>query len=128
MHLQTNAVYQSIKCGSGFGSDDTSPVAKWSLVDMINKRQNGMGAKCSAFTQPQRCKINNNYIPNYKKNLFSAEKKIFCGIFSRDGNHFVTASQGNCRLYLYIKLTIVSRQTNLISFDFPYLSPSAAHN
>lgn len=95
--VQTNAVYQSIKYGSGFGSDDTSPVAKWSLVDMINKRQNGIGAMNGAFTNPQRCKINNNYMPNHRKNLFSVEKKIFCGTFSRDGNSFVTASQGNFR-------------------------------
>lgn len=92
--VQTNALYQNIKYGSGFGSDGTSPVAKWSLLDMINKRQNGIGAKNGAFTQPQRCKINNNYIPNYKKVLFSVEKKIFCGTFSRDGNRFITASQG----------------------------------
>lgn len=92
--LQTNEFYQNIKCGTGFGSDGTSPMAKWSLLDMINKRQNGTGAKNGAFTQPQRCKINNNYIPNYKKSLFSVEKKIFCGTFSPDGNHFVTASQG----------------------------------
>lgn len=93
--MQNNALYQNIKSGSGFGSDDTSPMAKWSLLDMINKRQNGIGAKNGAFTQPQRCKINNNYLPNYKKSLISVEKKIFCGTFSRDGNRFVTASQGN---------------------------------
>lgn len=117
--LQTNAVYQSIKYGSGFGSDGTSPVARWSLVDMINNRQNGMGAQNGAFTQPQRCKINNNYIPNYKKSLFSVEKKIFCGTFSRDGNHFVTASQGKFRLHSFVGIWRVE----LISFSisFPHL-------
>lgn len=119
-HVQTNAVYQNIKFGSGFGSDDTSPVAKWSLLDMIHKRQNGIGVKNGAFTQPQRCKINNNYIPNYKKSLFSVEKKIFCGTFSRDGNHFVTASQGKIAIEnVFLLLTFYSFH-NYLLFHFTH--------
>lgn len=37
--FQKNYIYQSIKYGSGFNTDDTSPVAKWSLVQMLQNRQ-----------------------------------------------------------------------------------------
>lgn len=37
--FQRNYIYQSIKYGSGFGTDDTSPVAKWSMVKMLQNRQ-----------------------------------------------------------------------------------------
>lgn len=53
-----------------------------------------MGWKQGSFTQPERCKLSNNYFPNCKEAIMSYDAKVFCGTFSRDGNHFVTASQG----------------------------------
>lgn len=89
---------------------------------MINKRQNGIGAKNGAFTPPQRCKINNNYIPNYKKSLFSVEKKIFCGTFSRDGNHFVTASQGTFFAIAFLIIFDIWQFVRLMFLCFFFLS------
>lgn len=37
--FQQNAIYQSIKYNSGYGADQSSPVAKWSMVKMLNDRQ-----------------------------------------------------------------------------------------
>lgn len=74
--------------------EDSNPLEKWSLVKMISNRQCGVGGKNGSYTQPQRCKISNNFLPNDNSNLFSMEKKIFCGTFTPNGNHFVTASQG----------------------------------
>ena len=92
--LQKNSIFQSIKHRSGYGTDETSPTAKWSLVNMINNRQTGAGPKPGSFSQSERCKINNNFLPNYKKTLKEFDRKLFCGTFSRDGNYFLTASQG----------------------------------
>ncbi|XP_031619571.1 DDB1- and CUL4-associated factor 11 [Contarinia nasturtii] len=93
--LKKNYIYQSIKYGSGYGTDNTSPVAKWSIVKMLQNRQNGIGSKQGQFLQPERCKVSNNYLPNSKEAVHSYEAKVFCGIFSRNGKHFVTASQDN---------------------------------
>lgn len=62
---------------------------------MIANRQTGLGAKPGQFTQYEKCKIGNNYVPNKKqKSITNLLSKVFCGKFSRDGQHFVTASQG----------------------------------
>ena len=40
------------------------------------------------------CKINNLFLPNSKeRTLIKLDSKIFCGSFSKDGNHFITGSQ-----------------------------------
>lgn len=98
--LKKNYIYQSIKYGSGFGTDETSPMAKWSIVKMLQNRQNGIGSKQGAFLQPERCKLSNNYFPNCKEPIMSYDAKVFCGTFSRNGKHFVTASQDHMiRIY-----------------------------
>lgn len=56
--------------------------------------QNGIGNKQGSFLQPERCKISNNYFPNCKEAVMSYDAKVFCGTFSRNGKHFLTASQG----------------------------------
>jgi hypothetical protein len=61
--------------------------------------QNGVGPKHGSLTQPERCKINNLFIPNHKeKSMMRFDCKFFCGSFSRDGKHFVTANQGRFTL------------------------------
>ena len=61
---------------------------------MVNARQSGIGQKKGAFTQNDKCKINNLYIPNHAvKSLIKLETKIFCGNFTKDGDRFLTGSQ-----------------------------------
>lgn len=57
-----------------------------------------MGTKQGAFLQPERCKLSNNFFPNCKEAIMSYDAKVFCGTFSRNGNHFVTAGQGESLL------------------------------
>lgn len=53
-----------------------------------------MGPKHGSFSQNERCKIFNNKIPNRKeKHLIKFHTKVFCGVFSKDGDYFITASQ-----------------------------------
>lgn len=86
------------------GTNDSNSMNKWSLVRMLNDRQSGIGQKDGAFTQQQRCKISNNFLPNESKNLFSYEKKIFCGSLTNDGKYFVTASQGTVSPFFAIEI------------------------
>lgn len=50
--------------------------------------------KNANFSYSRKCKITNRYLPNTIKKLDSCSGKVFCGIFSKDGNYFMTASQG----------------------------------
>lgn len=56
--------------------------------------QTGIGYRNGAFTQPERCKLSNNFLPNAKRSLLKFDAKAFCGAFSPNGKYFVTASQG----------------------------------
>ncbi|PNF20119.1 DDB1- and CUL4-associated factor 11 [Cryptotermes secundus] len=70
-----------------------------SIAAMINARERGMFGR-SSFTQGDRCKITNNYIPNKMKTVATYHSKAFCGTYSEDGNYFLTACQDrNLRLY-----------------------------
>lgn len=86
--------------------DDTSFKGNWSIPQMIANRQIGLGARPGQFTQYEKCKIGNSYVPNKKqKTLMNLQTKVFCGTYSRDGHHFVTASQG-INLLVYVLILI----------------------
>lgn len=54
--------------------------------------------KHSNFLHGVRCKLSNQYVPNEMvETLDDTSGKVFCGIFSPDGNTFLTASQGSHR-------------------------------
>jgi hypothetical protein len=97
--LKRSDVYQTVKEASGYGlASDRYLATNWSLPKMLNSRQGGVGMKHGALTGPEKCKINNLFIPNRKeKTLMKSDSKFFCGSFSRDGKHFVTANQGEFR-------------------------------
>lgn len=55
--------------------------------------QRGMFGR-SSFTRGDCCKITNNYIPNQVKIVAKYHSKAFCGTYSKDGNYFLSACQG----------------------------------
>ncbi|XP_030766143.1 DDB1- and CUL4-associated factor 11 isoform X2 [Sitophilus oryzae] len=67
---------------------------------LIRNRESGL-YKEENFSKATRCKISNQYLPNEMVGtLENGSAKIFCGIFSGDGNTFLTASQDrNIKLY-----------------------------
>lgn len=72
------------------------------------------------FSYPNKCRISNWFLPNEVKLLDTYEGKVFCGIFSRDGNYFVTASQGWWFFFLYwrfVELIFVDQQIRLYKSD-----------
>lgn len=59
----------------------------------------------SSFSRGNKCKIFNRYLPNEMSVLGECTGKVFCGIFSKDGNCFITASQGEWKNILVIVFT-----------------------
>jgi hypothetical protein len=55
--------------------------------------QRGMFGR-SSFTRGDCCKITNNYVPNKMKTVAKYHSKAFCGTYSKDGNYFLSACQG----------------------------------
>ncbi|KAJ8925080.1 hypothetical protein NQ315_001252 [Exocentrus adspersus] len=73
-------------------------VRERNVTRMLQNRERGMHAQ--GFSRGNKCKIFNRYIPNEMSVLGECTGKVFCGIFSPDGNCFVTASQDrHIRLY-----------------------------
>lgn len=92
--LKKSEFYQSIKQASGYDADNSSPTKKFSLLDMLAKRESGLGSKGGPFIQSDRCKVNNLFLPNRtEKHVYNCNSKVFCGRFSRDGSKFISASQ-----------------------------------
>jgi DDB1- and CUL4-associated factor 11 len=67
-------MYNQIKISSGFGNRvDEAVDFKWSLVNAINKRQNG-----GSFLRSEKCKVNNIFLPNQcERQLAHLESKVF---------------------------------------------------
>lgn len=47
------------------------------------------------FTTGDRCRITSNFIPNEMSAAAEYHSKAFCGSFSKDGNVFLSACQGD---------------------------------
>jgi hypothetical protein len=80
----------STRMASGLGYQ--SQFMSNNISDMILNREKGM---CSyrSFSYAQKCKLNNRFVPNSMSILDIYNGKVFCGIFSKDGRTFITASQ-----------------------------------
>ncbi|KAK7788866.1 hypothetical protein R5R35_013446 [Gryllus longicercus] len=70
-----------------------------SVAAMISERERGMFGR-PGFSFGDRCRITGSYLPNSMKVAATYQSKAFCGTYSRDGNHFLSACQDrNLRLY-----------------------------
>lgn len=84
---------------------------------MLADRQIGVGGRPGQFTQYEKNKIGNSFVPNKKeKSIVNLLTKVFCGTFSRDGEHFVTASQG------YFKFDLLCMTILNIKFQFQIIN------
>ena len=86
INFQKSEISLSIKqaCGSSEGSNK-----QVSVTSMIKNRELGQN-----FSPGQRCKITSNFLPNKMSPIAKYNNKAFCGTFSKDGQIFLTASQG----------------------------------
>ncbi|XP_025835140.1 DDB1- and CUL4-associated factor 11 isoform X2 [Agrilus planipennis] len=65
---------------------------KTNFTQMLLNREKGM-TTYNNFSHPNKCRIANEFLPNVMKTLEAYAGKAFCGTFSKNGNHFITASQ-----------------------------------
>lgn len=65
----------------------------------LAKREHGLSGGRS-FSASDKCQISSNLIPNTTELVRLYKQKAFCGVYSEDGNVFLTASQDhNVRIY-----------------------------
>lgn len=69
--------------------------------------QRGMFGR-SSFTRGDCCKITNNYIPNQVKIVAKYHSKAFCGTYSKDGNYFLSACQGEWSNFVKQSYLVIS--------------------
>ncbi|GAB0098292.1 DDB1- and CUL4-associated factor 11 [Sergentomyia squamirostris] len=91
--LQTNDIYRSVMNASGFKLNPRQP---WNVTKLLDERQ-----RLNAWSASQKNKINGLFVPNMKERVaMKYDSKVFCGTFTPNGKHFVTACQeGEIRVY-----------------------------
>ncbi|XP_059620295.1 DDB1- and CUL4-associated factor 11 [Phlebotomus argentipes] len=90
--LVRNDFYQSVMRASG----QTARRQPWNVAQMLSERQH-----VRSWTTAQKCKMSSLYVPNVKEGVaMKYDSKVFCGSFTPNGKHFVTACQeGEIRVY-----------------------------
>uniref|UniRef100_A0A336M7W8 CSON013285 protein n=1 Tax=Culicoides sonorensis TaxID=179676 RepID=A0A336M7W8_CULSO len=86
--LHKSEIYQSVGQASGYRANKNHEEVKSSLMSMLAQRQN-----CGPFKRSIKANINNLFLPTSSKHLKHLGAKVFCGVYSKDGNYFVTAAQ-----------------------------------
>ena len=64
------------------------------IPSLLNNRQLGMKGTGS-FSEGDRSYIGHSYLPNNFKPVGNFNHKVFCGTYSKEGDVFLSASQGN---------------------------------
>ncbi|KAB0793266.1 hypothetical protein PPYR_12886 [Photinus pyralis] len=96
--LKASEFAQLTKQASGLGLSKRK-MPQNSIGAMLLNRERGM-CTYSSFSYANKCKIANRYLPNKMTVLDRYAGKAFCGIYSKDGEYFITASQDRqIRLY-----------------------------
>ncbi|TSK98380.1 DDB1- and CUL4-associated factor 11 [Bagarius yarrelli] len=96
---------------------------KHSFTHMLNQREQG---RChgSSFSHGECSRIRSHFLPNYVSQKDIYQQKAFCGVYSEDGNLFLSACQDqNIRLYdtsrgrLHLKRTVKARDVGWSVLD-----------
>lgn len=130
-NLDKSEISQSTKqsCGLMHKRGEERP---HSVTSMIAMRERGMFGT-PGFSLGDRCRITGGYLPNTMSAVHSYQSKAFCGTYSRDGNHFLSACQDRyLRLYhthdglLKLSKTIRARDVGWSILDTAF-SPDGTH-
>ncbi|XP_062916188.1 DDB1- and CUL4-associated factor 11 isoform X2 [Mobula hypostoma] len=79
------------------GSLQSSPARNF--AQLLRRREHGMCCN-GGFSHGECSRITSHFLPNHMSPVDSFQQKAFCGIFSSDGNIFMSACQDqNIRLY-----------------------------
>nr|CAI5859118.1 unnamed protein product [Callosobruchus analis] len=75
------------------------------IIDILSNREKGVYFN-NNLSYAKKCNINNRYVPNEMLIMDGcAQSKYFCGIFSKDGNRLITASQDQV-IHVYDSSTV----------------------
>ncbi|KAG7271367.1 hypothetical protein CRUP_009389 [Coryphaenoides rupestris] len=77
----------------------TGMKSRHSFTDMLTERERGR-CRGSSFSHGECSRIRTHFLPNYVSHKHTYHQKVFCGLYSHDGNMFLSACQDqNIRLY-----------------------------
>lgn len=90
--LQESDIFLSTSLAAGVSKYDCKAFSS-RIPSLIYQRQIGMNG-VDRFSQRDRSFIGHNYLPNEFCQVANYNHKMFCGSYSKDGNIFLSASQG----------------------------------
>ncbi|XP_061777876.1 DDB1- and CUL4-associated factor 11 isoform X1 [Nerophis ophidion] len=84
---------------------------KMSFTHMLREREQGR-CRGSSFSHGECSRIRTHFLPNYVSHKHTYQQKAFCGVYSENGNMFLSACQDqNIRLYDTSRGRFLLRQT-----------------
>lgn len=96
--LDKSAFSTLTKQSSGIGEPKHKKLKENNVARMMIGREEGSNGV--GFSQRMKCQISNMFLPNKMSLLDTSPGKVFCGVFSKSGNRFITASQDrSIRIY-----------------------------
>uniref|UniRef100_A0A0B6YVT7 Uncharacterized protein n=1 Tax=Arion vulgaris TaxID=1028688 RepID=A0A0B6YVT7_9EUPU len=91
--IQKNDIHSLVMTSSGRLSDSQwLSYLKPTVPNMIIKREVGLNMQ-QQFTHGDMCVMGSRFLPNHRTRLDVYNQKAFCGIYSDDGNVFLSACQ-----------------------------------
>uniref|UniRef100_A0A0V0G5M9 Putative ddb1-and cul4-associated factor 11ddb1-and cul4-associated factor 11 n=1 Tax=Triatoma dimidiata TaxID=72491 RepID=A0A0V0G5M9_TRIDM len=92
-NMKNSEIVHMTKLASGISYND-------SITEMLKKREIGLLKRGCGFNEREKCYISNNKLPVKLRPVDTYDHKVFCGVYSQDGNRLLTASQDRLmRLY-----------------------------
>ncbi|KAF3836079.1 hypothetical protein F7725_028637 [Dissostichus mawsoni] len=90
-----------------------------SFTHMLTEREQGR-CRGSSFSHGECSRIRTHFLPNYVSHKDTYQQKAFCGVYSEDGNMFLSACQDqNIRLYdtsrgrFHLRRTVKARDVGI---------------
>ncbi|XP_034718088.1 DDB1- and CUL4-associated factor 11 isoform X2 [Etheostoma cragini] len=103
-----------------------------SFTHMLTEREQGR-CRGSSFSHGECSRIRTHFLPNYVSHKDTYQQKAFCGVYSEDGNMFLSACQDqNVRLYdttrgrFHLRRTVKARDVGWSVLDVCF-TPDAQH-
>ncbi|XP_062297954.1 DDB1- and CUL4-associated factor 11 [Scomber scombrus] len=103
-----------------------------SFTHMLSEREQGR-CRGSSFSHGECSRIRTHFLPNYVSHKDTYQQKAFCGVYSEDGNMFLSACQDqNIRLYdttrgrFHLQQTVKARDVGWSVLDVCF-TPDTQH-
>uniref|UniRef100_A0A3B4BEF9 Uncharacterized protein n=1 Tax=Periophthalmus magnuspinnatus TaxID=409849 RepID=A0A3B4BEF9_9GOBI len=110
----------------------STPKGRHSFTHMLAEREQGR-CRGSSFSHGECSRIRTHFLPNYVSHKDTYQQKAFCGVYSENGNMFLSACQDqNIRLYdttrgrFTLRRTVKARDVGWSVLDVCF-SPDAHH-